>query len=76
MKYAYDDGLKSDLFVTTRPGTGDSDVVLSGIVTKGVGVGADVQLGVTQTPVVKDKAVTVDYQGPVLTISKCPSRRT
>lgn len=65
LKYAFDDGLKSDAFVAFKtPSGGAADqVVLEGIITKGVGVGADVSAGITYTPVVKDKEVTVDYQG-------------
>ncbi len=65
LKYAYDDGLKSDAYVTFKTPTGSptDSVVLAGLVTKGVGVGADINAGITYTPIVKDKDVTVDYQG-------------
>lgn len=65
LSYTYDDALKSDVSVSfkTPSGSPTDSVQLEGLVTKGVGVGASFSTGITYTPVVKDKLVTIDYQG-------------
>ncbi len=68
LSYSYDDALKTDAFVTTANPTGTpADVVnLVGIVTKGVGVGAQITSQVSYTPAIKDKLVVTDWDGTEL----------
>ena len=65
LSYTYSDLTKTDAYVTTAtPSGGPADVVvLTGIITKGVGIGARIDSAVAYTPIIKDKLQTNDWDG-------------
>ncbi len=65
LSYSYSDLTKTDAYVTTANPTGTASdvVVLKGIITKGVGIGAQIESAVGYTPIIKDKLQTLDWDG-------------
>ncbi len=65
LSYSYSDLTKTDAYVTTASPTGTASdvVVLAGIITKGVGIGARIDSAVGYTPIIKDKLQTNDWDG-------------
>lgn len=63
--YTYDDGLKTDVYITFANPTGapTDTITLEGIVIKGVAVGSNYHGGISYTPAIKNKLGTIDYQG-------------
>jgi hypothetical protein len=65
LSYTFNDLSKLDAYVTTANPTGSPTdaVTLTGVVTKGVAVGAQVDNQVSYTPVLKDKTIVTDWDG-------------